>query len=225
MTQPTRVLIADDHHIVREGLRALLKRMPELTLVGEATNGEEAVRQSAELRPDIVLLDLRMPRKDGVAAIREIKAAQPQVRFLVLTSYDDDDTVFAAIKAGAEGYLLKDSHPDQLMQAIQAVCRGESALHPAIARKLLTELSRPAELPPAPQPLTEREVAVIQLVAQGRSNQEIADRLGIGERTVATHVSNILGKLHLASRTQAALYAIRTGLTDPFAQDDTAIRL
>lgn len=224
MTQLTRVLIADDHHIVREGLRALLKRMPELTLVGEATNGEEAVRQSAELSPDIVLLDLRMPRKDGVAAIREIKAAQPRVRFLVLTSYDDDDTVFAAIKAGAEGYLLKDSHPDQLMLAIQAVCRGESALHPAIARKLLTELSRPAELPPAPQPLTEREVAVIQLVAQGRSNQEIADRLGIGERTVATHVSNILGKLHLASRTQAALYAIRTGLTDPFAQDSATIR-
>lgn len=216
MTLPVRVLIADDHQIVREGLRALLQRMTGLSLVGEAADGEEAVRQATALDPDIVLLDLRMPRKDGVAAIREIKGARPKTRILVLTSYDDDEHVFTAIKAGAEGYLLKDTHPDQIMQAIQAVCRGESVLHPAIARKLLDELNRPPALPPAEQPLTEREVAVIQLVAQGLSNYEIATRLGIGERTVATHVSNILSKLHLASRTQAALYAIRAGLSDPF---------
>lgn len=214
MTNTIRILIADDHAVVREGLRTLLQRIPELTLVGEAANGEEAVRQVRALQPDVVLLDLKMPKKDGLAAIREIKGENPQSRILVLTSFDDDDSVFSAIKAGAQGYLLKDSLPEQLIQAIRDVYNGESALHPTIARKVLREINRPPDLPPAEQPLTERELEVLQLVAQGLSNQEIADRLIIGDRTVATHVRNILGKLHLASRTQAALYAIRTGLAN-----------
>jgi NarL family two-component system response regulator LiaR len=211
-------LIADDHVIVREGLRALLARMPGLTLVGEATNGMEVVAMARDLQPDIVLLDVRMPGQDGIAAIREIKAAQKHVRILVLSSYDDDHHVFATIKAGAEGYLLKDAHPEQIMQAIRAISNGESVLHPIVARKLLAEMSRAPEAPEPEPLLTEREVEVIRLVAQGLSNQEIALQLRIGERTVATHVSNILSKLDLASRTQAALYAIRTGLVDPFVQ-------
>jgi two-component system, NarL family, response regulator LiaR len=215
MEQAIRVLIADDHLIVREGLRTLLERTPGIVLVGEAADGEEAIRAAQALQPDVVLLDLRMPRKDGVTAIKEIKAQQPAIRILVLTSYDDDESVFSAIKAGAHGYLLKDSHPEQLGQAIRDVYQGASALHPAIARKVLHEINRPQNLPPAEQPLTERELEVLQLIAQGLSNNEIARRLVIGERTVATHVRNLLGKLHLASRTQAALYAIRAGLTDP----------
>ncbi|MFP4436629.1 MAG: response regulator [Chloroflexaceae bacterium] len=214
MTDTIRILIADDHAVVREGLRTLLQRIPEFTLVGEAANGEEAIRQVAALQPDVILLDLKMPRKDGVTAIKEMKREQTNVRILVLTSFDDDDSVFSAIKAGAQGYLLKDSLPEQLIQAIRDVHNGESALHPTIARKVLREINRPPDLPPAEHPLTERELEVLQLVAQGMTNQEIAGRLVIGERTVATHVRNILSKLHLASRTQAALYAIRTGLAD-----------
>lgn len=215
MEQAIRVVIADDHLIVREGLRTLLERTPGIVLVGEAADGEEAIRAAQTLQPDVLLLDLRMPRKDGVAAIKEIKAQQPAIRILVLTSYDDDESVFSAIKAGAQGYLLKDSHPEQLGQAIRDVYKGMSALHPTVARKVLQEINRPPNLPPAEQPLTERELEVLQLVAQGLSNNEIARRLVIGERTVATHVRNLLGKLHLASRTQAALYAIRAGLSNP----------
>lgn len=218
MSEAIRVLIADDHVIVREGLRALLARMQGLTMVGEAKNGIEAVEQVRLLQPDIVLLDVRMPGQDGIAAIRAIKAEQKHVRILVLSSYDDDEQVFAAIKAGAEGYLLKDAHPEQIMQAIRAISNGESVLHPIVARKLLTEMSRAPKPPEPAQILTEREISVICLLAQGLSNQEIALQLQIGDRTVATHVSNILNKLHVSSRTQAALYAIRTGLVDPFAQ-------
>ncbi len=214
MQNTIRVLIADDHAVVREGLRTLIERIPDLTLVGEAANGEEAISQVRVLQPDVTLLDLRMPRKDGIAAIQEIKAEFPDARILVLTSFDDDDSVFSAIKSGAQGYLLKDSLPDQLIQAIRDVYNGESALHPTIARKVLREINRPPDLPPSAQPLTERELEVLQLVAQGMTNNEIAERLVIGDRTVATHVRNILGKLHLASRTQAALYAIRVGLAD-----------
>jgi NarL family two-component system response regulator LiaR len=153
-----------------------------------------------------------MPEMDGIEAIRQIKARQLEIRILVLTSFAADDKVFPAIKAGALGYLLKDASPEELIRAIHQVYRGESSLHPMIARKLLQELARPADRPPMPEPLTERELEVLQLVAQGRSNQDIADYLVISEATVRTHVSNILGKLHLASRTQAALYALRQGL-------------
>jgi NarL family two-component system response regulator LiaR len=214
MGEPIRVLIADDHAIVREGLRKLLSRSG-FELVGEAANGVEALALAVQLRPDVIVLDLKMPLKDGLAVIRELKDVYADARILVLTSFDDDDKVFPAIKMGAQGYLLKDSPPDQLLQAIQEIHQGKSSLHPDIARKVLHEIRHPPALPPAEQPLTEREIEVLQLIAVGLSNQKVADRLVISERTVAGHVRNILGKLHLASRTQAALYAIRTGLSDP----------
>ena len=212
MTSSIRVLVADDHAIVRKGIRALLVTEPDIEVVGEAENGREAVTEAERLQPDVILMDLVMPEVDGIEAIRRITGRPPEARILVLTSFAADDKVFPAIKAGALGYLLKDSGPEELVQAIHQVYRGESSLHPTIARKLLHELSRPSERPPTPEPLTEREVEVLRLVARGQSNQEIADQLVISEATVRTHVSNILGKLHLASRTQAALYALREGL-------------
>jgi len=215
MTEIIRILIADDHAIVREGLRWLIDTESGMELVGEAANGVEAVLQARSLEPDVILLDLVMPHKDGIEAIAEIKQENPDARILVLTSFAEDEKVFPAIKAGALGYLLKDSSPQELLKAIREVYRGESSLHPAIARKLIGELSRPSDLPATEEPLTEREVEVLSLVARGLSNQEIAERLVVGERTVRTHVSNILGKLHLANRTQAALYAVREGLVSP----------
>lgn len=207
-----RVLIADDHAVVREGLRALMISEPGLEVVGEAANGVEAVQLANALQPDVILLDLMMPKKSGLEAITEIKQANPEARILVLTSFAEDDKVFPAIKAGALGYLMKDSLPHELLQAIRDTYHGESSLHPAVARKLVQELNRPSILPPAREPLTERELAVLKLVAQGLSNEEIGAKLSISERTARTHVVNILGKLHLANRTQAALYALREGL-------------
>jgi NarL family two-component system response regulator LiaR len=222
MTSAIRVLVADDHAIVRKGIRALLATEPDIEVVGEAENGREAVTEVERLQPDVILMDLVMPEVDGIEAIRRITARQPEAHILVLTSFAADDKVFPAIKAGALGYLLKDSGPEELVQAIHQVYRGESSLHPTIARKLLQELSRPSERPPTPDPLTEREVEVLRLVARGQSNQEIADQLVISEATVRTHVSNILGKLHLASRTQAALYALREGLASLDDVDKTS---
>ncbi len=208
-----RVLIADDHHVVRGGLRALLETEDDIEVIGEASDGLEAVAKTRALAPDVLLLDLVMPRKNGIEAIMEIKNEDPSARILVLTSFSDDEKVFAAIKAGALGYLLKDSSTQELIQAIRDVYSGESSLHPVIARKLIRELNRPAtNLPQTDEPLTEREVEVLVFVARGYSNQEIADGLVISERTVRTHVSNILSKLHLANRTQAALYALKEGL-------------
>jgi NarL family two-component system response regulator LiaR len=165
------------------------------------------------LEPDVILLDLLMPRKGGVEAIVEIVAENPQARILVLTSFAEEAKVYAAVKAGALGYLLKDASPKQILAAIREVHRGEPSLPPAIARKLMRELRRTSNLPPTEDPLTERELEILKLVAQGLPNLEIAERLVISERTVRTHVSSILGKLHLANRTQAALYALREGLT------------
>jgi two-component system, NarL family, response regulator LiaR len=209
---PIRVLIADDHAIVRKGIRAVLALEPDIVIVGEASDGRQTVEQAEALRPDIVLMDLVMPVMDGLEAIRQIAAKSPNVRVLVLTSFATDDKVFPAIKAGALGYLLKDSDSEELVQSIRQVYRGESSLHPTIARMLLKELNRGAEPPPASIPLTEREVEVARLLAQGLTNREIAGRLVVSEATVHTHVSNILSKLHLATRTQAALYALREGI-------------
>jgi two-component system, NarL family, response regulator LiaR len=214
-----RILIVDDHAIVRKGIRALLSEVDGFEVVGEADNGQEAVLRAEESRPDVILMDLLMPGMDGIEATRQITSRQPQARILVLTSFAADNKVFPAIKAGASGYLLKDSSPDDLMRAIRQVHRGEPSLHPTIARKLLQEVAHPAELQPAPEALTVREMDVLRLIAQGLSNQEIADRLVVSEPTVRAHVSRILGKLHLASRTQAALYAVREGLMDADAAD------
>ena len=213
MSDTIRVFLADDHAVVRKGLEALIATQSDMTVVGTAVDGEEAVQQVAALQPDVILLDLQMPRKTGLEAIQEIKTADPQARILILTSFSEDDTVFAAIKAGALGYLLKDSSPQELIQAIRNVYNGRSSLHPDIALKVIRELNKPpAHLPLTEEPLTEREVEVLKLVAQGLSNQTIADKLIVSERTVRTHISNILSKLHLANRTQVALYALRQGL-------------
>ncbi|KAB8143515.1 response regulator transcription factor [Chloroflexia bacterium SDU3-3] len=215
MSEPQiRVLIADDHVLVRKGLRALLAREPDISVIGEASDGRAAIEAAAQLQPDVILMDLSMPELDGIEATRAISARQPEIRILVLTSFTTDDKVFPALKAGARGYLLKDSEPEALTQALRQVYRGESSLHPAIARKVLQELTSPAPPPaaPTPEPLTEREIEVLRLIAQGFSNKEIAARLVITEKTARTHVSNILHKLQLASRTQATLYALREGL-------------
>jgi NarL family two-component system response regulator LiaR len=209
-----RVLIADDHPIIRDSLRTLISTEPDLELVGEAVDGEEAVRKTDDLKPDVILMDLVMPVKDGLQAISEIKRTHPEVSILVLTSFSDEDKVFPAIRAGALGYILKDSSPQQLLKAIHDVYRGEASLHPSIALQLIREINRPSDLPPVDNPLSERELEVLKLVAQGLTNQEIATRLVRSEWTVRTHVRNILGKLHLANRTQAALFALREGLAD-----------
>jgi len=212
MTENIHILIADDHAIVREGLRTLIDAKPGMELVGEARDGVEAVTMASALHPDVILMDMVMPRKDGLAAIKDIIQDNSEARILVLTSFDDDDRVFSAIKAGALGYLLKDSSPQQLLEAIRDVYHGRSSLHPTIALKVIRELNQPSDLPPTEDPLTEREAETLRLIAQGLTNQEIAEQLTISERTVGKHVSNILDKLHLANRTQAALYALRHGL-------------
>ena len=207
-----RVLVADDHAIVRKGICALLATEPRIEVVGEARDGSDAIAAAQKLQPDVILMDIVMPGIDGLEATRRLAASQPQARILVLTSFAGDDKVFPAIKAGALGYLLKDSGPEELVHAILQVHHGESSLHPTIARRLLRELSSPPQEAPETDCLTDREVEVLQLVAQGQSNRQVADVLTISEATVRTHVSNILSKLNLCSRTQAALYALREGL-------------
>lgn len=220
MDNEIRVLICDDHAVVREGLRALLSTEADMTIVGEAADGEGAVLAYRELQPDVTLLDMVMPRMDGVEAIRTIISEFPNARILVLTSFSEDEMVFPAIKSGALGYLLKDSLPDELIRAIRNVNRGEASLHPSIARRLIQELSQPTTLPPTQEPLTERELEVLRLVAKGYSNEEIGDALIVSERTARGHVSSILSKLHLANRTQAALYALREGIASLDTEGD-----
>jgi NarL family two-component system response regulator LiaR len=220
--RPIRVLLVDDHAIVRKGLAALIDQEAGIEVVGEAEDGERAVQLVGRLRPDVVLMDLEMPGIGGTEATRRISESQPDVSIVVLTSHAAEEDVFPALKAGAAGYLLKHSAPDDVLQAIRQARRGETALHPAIARIVLHELNRQpaAAKPPTTDPLSEREVAVLRLVARGMSNQEIADALVVGEATVRSHVTAILRKLQLANRTQAALYALREGLAT--LEDDAA---
>jgi len=210
-----RILIADDHEIVREGLATILATQPDMNVVGAAADGVAAVSLALRFHPDVILMDLAMPRQDGVAAIVAITRDAPETRILVLTSFADDERVFPAIKAGALGYLLKDTPRAQLFQAIRDVARGHVFLDTRIALKLMNELKRPSDLPHTTNPLTAREMETLRYIARGLSNQEIAAELDIHERTVAKYVSVILDKLHLANRTQAALYAIQQKLTDP----------
>jgi NarL family two-component system response regulator LiaR len=213
-TKPIRVLLVDDHAVLRKGMRALLEREPGLEVVGEAEDGEQAIRAAERLRPDVILMDLEMKGMGGIEATRQITAARPETRVVVLTSHTAEEDVFPALKAGAIGYLLKHSAPVEVLQAIRQAHRGETVLHPTIARMVLQELHRPAQPKQSPtgEALSEREVEVLRLLARGMSNQEIADSLVLSEATVRTHVSSILRKLQLASRTQAALYALREGL-------------
>jgi NarL family two-component system response regulator LiaR len=210
--KPIRVLVVDDHAIIRKGMRAVLELIADIDMVGEAENGKQALVMQRELHPDVILMDLMMPEMDGIACIREIKSQSPEARILVLTNFAGEDMIFPAIKAGAMGYHLKDSSPEALVEAIRQVYHGESSLHPLIAKKVLDELHVPSGQHLPTELLTQRELEVVRLIAQGYENKDIAKQLIVSEATVRTHVSNILGKLHLASRTQAALYALREGL-------------
>jgi NarL family two-component system response regulator LiaR len=223
-TKPIRVIIVDDHTIVRKGIRALLTEVEDIEVVGEAGDGLQALKLVETTPSDVILMDLVMPNMDGIEATQQITAQQSDACVLALTSFAADDKVFPAIKAGAMGYLLKDSDPKDLVKAIRQVHQGEPTLQPSIARKVLHELGRPSSQPQTPDPLTEREVEVLRYVAKGLSNQEIADELTIAEVTVRTHVSNILSKLHLANRVQATLYALREGLTSLENDVDTRNR-
>lgn len=218
-----RVLIVDDHAVVRQGLRTFLELQDDpsnlpIQVVGEAGNGLEAVELASRTQPDIVLLDLVMPEMDGIQATPRIIASSPHTRVIILTSFGEEDKVIPAIRAGAQGYLLKDIPPDELVQAVRDAHRGRVQLHPDVARKLMSTLAGKGESPigPAQKPsvdeLTERELEVLRLIARGMNNREIAEKMVISEKTVKTHVSSILGKLHLEDRTQAAIYALRHGL-------------
>jgi two-component system, NarL family, response regulator LiaR len=207
-----RVMIVDDHQIVRKGLRALLETEAKIEIVGEASDGKTAVALASEVKPDVILMDLVMPEMDGVAATREIMTHRPGPNVLVLTSYGSDNKIFPAIKAGALGYLLKDTTPAELIAAIYEAAEGQSSLDPTIARRLLREFSMDEKGTAPNEPLTERELDVLRLVATGRTNERIAEILFISKATVRTHMGSILSKLNLANRTQAALYALREGI-------------
>ncbi|MDX1992681.1 MAG: response regulator transcription factor [bacterium] len=210
-----RVLIADDHAVVRQGLKMFLSLTPEFEIVGEATNGAEALSMARKLRPDVVLMDLLMPEMDGITAITHLRRELPDTEAIALTSVLEDKAVVGAIKAGAIGYLLKDTESDELIRAIKAAAEGQVQLSPKAAARLMREVRAPE----SPETLTDRETEVLRLLAQGKSNKEIAAELVIGEKTVKTHVSNILSKLGVTSRTQAALYAARIGLVEGFEED------
>ena len=209
-----RVLIADDHAVVREGLRAFLELQDGLEVVGEAADGEQALEAAARLRPDVILMDLVMPRLDGVGAMRELRRCAPESRVIVLTSFLDDDRLMRAVQAGAAGYLLKDAEPAELARAIRSAQAGEALIAPAAAARLLQAVSGRASGPRAAAPgrLTRREQEVLELLARGYANKRIALELGIAEKTVKAHVGRVLAKLEVADRTQAALLAVREGL-------------
>ncbi len=215
-----RVLLVDDHTVVRQGLRMFIEMQADMEVVGEGANGLEAVELAARLNPDVILLDLLMPHMDGVEATRKILENNPHSRILILTSFGEDDKVFPAIRAGAQGYLLKDIQPRDLVQAIREIHQGKAQLHPDVARRLMAAVAGDAPGKPAPSPslpkelqgLTEREREVLDLIARGLTNREIAGKMVVSEKTVKTHVSNLLDKLDLEDRTRAAIWALKHGL-------------
>ncbi len=210
-----RILIVDDHEMVRNGLSVMMEREADFTVVGEAQNGKEAVEMVSKLHPDVVLMDLRMPEMDGVEAMRQIRATQDDVKFLVLTTYDSDEYIFDAIEAGAKGYLLKDASREELFRAVRTVHRGESLIEPGVVSRVLdrlTELSHRAAQGPDHLALSEREVEVLQLMAKGSANKQIAGDLSITESTVKTHVANIFQKLEVSHRTEAVTKAMSQGI-------------
>ena len=209
-----RVLIADDHAVVRQGLRTFLALQDDIEVVGEAADGEEAVAAAERLAPDVTLMDLVMPRLDGIEAIAGIRRVSPATRVIVLTSFVDEDRMIPAVRAGAAGYLLKDVEPQELVRAIRTVHGGEALLHPAVVARLMEEVAGDGGSPGGAGLLTEREREVLELIARGHANKRIALDLGVSEKTVKTHVSNILAKLGVHDRTQAALWAVREGLVD-----------
>lgn len=207
-----RVLIADDHPIVREGLSVVINSQPDMRLVGQAADGKQAILLFKELKPDVIVMDLKMPGMNGLSAIGEIKKLDQKTPVLVLTSFTDDDMVIAAIQSGANGVMLKDMPPEQLLAAIREVARGQNTLHPMVAQKLMLRIQRSAAPDFSEKSLTHREIDVLKCLAEGQSNREIAMKLSISTRTVTTHVRNILDKLELDNRTQAALYAVEHGI-------------
>ena len=210
-----RVLIADDHAVVRQGLRTFLDLQDDVEVAGEAADGEAAVAEAQRLAPDVVLLDLAMPQLDGIAALPRLREAAPAARVIVLTSFGEDERLFAALRAGAAGFLLKDSEPAELVRAIRAAHAGQAPLSPAVAVRVVEEIAHGGQRPVQADELTPRELEVLSLIARGRSNKRIALELGVAEKTVKTHVSHVLAKLGLSDRTQAALYAVREGLVSP----------
>ena len=209
-----RVLIVEDQAVVREGLAAILSFQSDIEVVGQAKDGIEAVEMLEGAQPDVILLDLVMPRQDGLTTIPILKEKLPNVHILVLTSFADNDRVYQAIKSGAQGYLLKDATHTQLLQGIRDVSQGLATLYPSIAMRVIRELNNPTDVMYTTEPLTPRELETLRLISSGLSNQEISQKLFVQESTVAKYVSNILDKLHLANRTQAALYAVRKGITE-----------
>jgi NarL family two-component system response regulator LiaR len=209
---PISILIVDDHEVVRNGIRAYLETLPKFNVVGEAASGEEAIKMAGELIPDVVLMDLVMPGMDGIETTREVKKISPRTQIVVLTSYHEDEQIFPALKAGAISYVLKDMKMDKLAEAIQSAIRGEVTLHPLVATRVLRNLRGESNGESFYAELTERELEVLKFIANGLSNSQIADQLVISTNTVKGHVSNILSKLHLADRTQVAVYAWQKGI-------------
>lgn len=210
-----KVLIADDHHVVRRGLLFFLKTQKDIQVIGEAKNGKEAIELTSELQPDIVLMDLMMPEMDGIQATKHIKDSYPNVEVLILTSFSDRDHVIPAIEAGAAGYQLKDIEPDELVTCIRQIMRGENTIHPHATTHLMKIRAQKEVLPHIVNPLTPREQDVLAELTKGKSNREIASSLFVSEKTVKTHISNIFPKLLVQDRTQAVLYAVKYGLTEP----------
>ncbi|GAB4283012.1 MAG: response regulator transcription factor [Candidatus Promineifilaceae bacterium] len=217
---PIRILLADDHNVLRQGMAQAIEAQPDMTVIGQADNGLDAVNLALEKQPDIILMDINMPQADGVTATQQISAKAPNIGIIILTMYRRDDFVFEAIKAGASGYLLKEVELDELLNAIRTVAKGEAVIDSIIASRVLAELRRPKQKPQTEtDKLTERDLEILQLVARGLSNQEIADKLFLAEKTVRNRLSSIFKQLHLENRTQAALYAWRKGLVEKEQSD------